>query len=308
MRLVGASDAFIRWPFVFEGAFVGFLGAVITLVVLAAAAEPLGGFMTDFFRVLPLQVGSLTPGPVRDRHGRRRRARHPRLVAVRSDVPHSLDRAIGRPSHGAVYRSSCPSLHSSVAVSSEVRRTMSRSIPSTPHVRRVGPACHDTEVPIRPRSPPDARAEPPGAASPPSPRATVGDRRSCSARSPSWRVLAGGALFMSGYALGARARSNPGPRSPRATAFQPFWDTYHTITDRYAGGAGRSRGARPGRDQRHDRVARRPVLGVPHAPTSTARACRGSAASSRGSAPRSRPRRPDGTHGLRDARDRPAGS
>jgi cell division transport system permease protein len=60
MRLVGASDAFIRWPFVFEGAFVGFLGAVITLAVLAAAAEPLSGFMVDFFRILPLQVGSLT--------------------------------------------------------------------------------------------------------------------------------------------------------------------------------------------------------------------------------------------------------
>ena len=60
MRLVGASDAFIRWPFVFEGAFVGFLGAAITLGVLAAAADPLSGFMVEFFRVLPLEVGSLT--------------------------------------------------------------------------------------------------------------------------------------------------------------------------------------------------------------------------------------------------------
>jgi cell division transport system permease protein len=60
MRLVGASDAFIRWPFVFEGAFVGFLGALVTLVILAAAAEPLNGFMVEFFRVLPLRIGSLT--------------------------------------------------------------------------------------------------------------------------------------------------------------------------------------------------------------------------------------------------------
>jgi cell division transport system permease protein len=60
MRLVGASDAFIRWPFVFEGAMVGLLGAGITLGVLAGASEPLGRFMFDFFRILPISIGSIS--------------------------------------------------------------------------------------------------------------------------------------------------------------------------------------------------------------------------------------------------------
>jgi cell division transport system permease protein len=59
MRLVGASDAFIRWPFVFEGAMVGLLGAAITLAGLYFLSEPISAFMVDFFRVLPLSFGSL---------------------------------------------------------------------------------------------------------------------------------------------------------------------------------------------------------------------------------------------------------
>ena len=60
MRLVGASDAFIRWPFIFEGALVGLLGALITLVLLALGAAPLGNLMTRFFEILPLEFGSLS--------------------------------------------------------------------------------------------------------------------------------------------------------------------------------------------------------------------------------------------------------
>ncbi len=60
MRLVGASDAFIRWPFVFEGALVGLLGAALTMGILAGAAEPLSQFMVGFFEILPINVGSIS--------------------------------------------------------------------------------------------------------------------------------------------------------------------------------------------------------------------------------------------------------
>jgi len=60
MRLVGASDAFIRWPFIFEGAFVGLLGAAIALLILGLAAAPAGDMMYGFFRVLPLELGTIS--------------------------------------------------------------------------------------------------------------------------------------------------------------------------------------------------------------------------------------------------------
>ena len=49
-------------------------------------------------------------------------------------------------------------------------------------------------------------------------------------------VVAGGALFMSGYSMGRQTAVEPGTPVGDDAAFRPFWDTYHTITDRYAGG------------------------------------------------------------------------
>ena len=58
MRLVGASDAFIRWPFIFEGAFVGFLGAATTIAILWLAQGPITGFLSEYFKVLPVDAGT----------------------------------------------------------------------------------------------------------------------------------------------------------------------------------------------------------------------------------------------------------
>jgi carboxyl-terminal processing protease len=49
-------------------------------------------------------------------------------------------------------------------------------------------------------------------------------------------VLGGGGLFMAGYTFGERQAETPGTPAGQEQAFQPFWDAYHAIVERYAGG------------------------------------------------------------------------
>ena len=49
-------------------------------------------------------------------------------------------------------------------------------------------------------------------------------------------ILAGGALFLSGWSLGRQVALTPGTPADEGEMFQPFWDTYRAVTERYAGG------------------------------------------------------------------------
>ena len=57
MQLVGASDWFVRWPFILEGMLVGALGALFALAVLFAAAGPVTSVLLDFLDILPVSFG-----------------------------------------------------------------------------------------------------------------------------------------------------------------------------------------------------------------------------------------------------------
>jgi cell division transport system permease protein len=54
MRLVGASDAFIRWPFIFEGLMVGLLGTLVTLSLLGLAAQPISQMTATIVSQVPV--------------------------------------------------------------------------------------------------------------------------------------------------------------------------------------------------------------------------------------------------------------
>ena len=51
MRLVGASDSFIRWPFILEGILCGLIGALLTITIVAAVWEPIQPAMVQVFQM-----------------------------------------------------------------------------------------------------------------------------------------------------------------------------------------------------------------------------------------------------------------
>lgn len=58
MRLVGASNRLVRWPFILEGMLVGAFGAVVALAAIAAGAPAVAESMTGFTGVVPLDFSA----------------------------------------------------------------------------------------------------------------------------------------------------------------------------------------------------------------------------------------------------------
>ncbi|OGN81533.1 MAG: hypothetical protein A3G84_06135 [Chloroflexi bacterium RIFCSPLOWO2_12_FULL_71_12] len=57
MKLVGATNWFVRWPFILEGMLVGAFGAAVALAALMAASGPVTNALIGFLDILPVSLG-----------------------------------------------------------------------------------------------------------------------------------------------------------------------------------------------------------------------------------------------------------
>ena len=91
MQLVGASDWFVRWPFILEGMLVGALGAVVALSIVFAASGPVTGAMLDFLRhAADLARATVRVPARRERAGRGAPGGRGRGDAVRALAPRQV--------------------------------------------------------------------------------------------------------------------------------------------------------------------------------------------------------------------------
>jgi carboxyl-terminal processing protease len=100
------------------------------------------------------------------------------------------------------------------------------TVPAIPSPEPVPTNGATAEVP--PQAPPEAM---------PAPTPTTSPRRrnGAIAAGALVAVIAGTALFLSGWTLGRQDALTPGTPVSEAALWQPFWDSYSAVTDRYAG-------------------------------------------------------------------------